>query len=133
MQLNSLVQFGSSSDVVTKQSKTGGTTVRLLTAKEFKTARGLKGNEASREYNAYLREQGRANTAGLAAAMSTGQLLVKRLTGTKNGCTVGFVFADGLKDPKAKSESKQLSAGEIIALAKGLDRQELLLGLGIAQ
>ena len=120
-----LVSFSTTDIVKSQNSRTGSVTVRLMSAKEFKTARGLSGQEGKRQYNDYLREQGKANTAGLAAAMSTGELLVKRFQSTKNGCSVGFVKRDSIRDPKQKKgEVKDVSKADALK-ALGLSEADL--------
>ena len=102
---NSLIKFGqASSAVMSTNPKTGGTSVRLLTAREFKNEYGLKGKEATRQYNDYLRAQGRANTAGLAAALTSGELLVKGFSDFRTSLRVSFVKASKLKDPKTNEK-----------------------------
>jgi hypothetical protein len=81
-----------------------GTTVRLQTAKEFKSAQGLKGQDGRRAYNAYLREQGKASTAGLAAALTGGELLVRSYRDSKGSVGVNFIKASAIKDPVAKAD-----------------------------
>lgn len=103
MSANSLVSFNANANAVESyNSKMKTTTVRLLTAKEFKGARGLKGNEASRAYNAYIREHGLANTAGLAAALTSGDLLVRSARDSAKSLNVSFVKKSAIKDPVAK-------------------------------
>lgn len=88
------------SDLVVKSTKAGDT-VRLMTAREFKEARNVKGQEAKKAYNEYLRTNGRASTAALAAALTSGELLVKGYRDGKNAVSVNFVKASSLKDPDA--------------------------------
>lgn len=96
----SLIQFGTDALTVTlENAKQKSTTVRLLTAKEFKDAKGLKGQEARKAYNDYLRTHGGANTAGLAAAMSSGELLVKSAKDYRGSLTVSFIKKSAIKDP----------------------------------
>ena len=96
--MNALIEYGQDTQIVTKQTKFGHT-VRLMTAKEFKEMHGLKGQEGKRMYNEYLRERGKANTAGLAAALTSGDLFVKGYTDRKNSLTVQFTKASSIKDP----------------------------------
>jgi hypothetical protein len=98
MQTTALVQFGQSASVVTTSNK-WGTTVRLMTAKEFKTAKGIKGQDARRQYNDYIKEHGKANTAALAAALTSGELLVRSARDSKSSVGVNFIKASSLKAP----------------------------------
>lgn len=113
---NSLVTFNSNSNVVVSVNpKTQAETVRLMTAKEFKTSKGIKGNEAKRQYNAYLKEHGKASTAGLAAALTSGELLVTSVRDSKNKLAVSFTKASSLKDPAEKSETAPAITAESLA------------------
>ena len=124
-----LVSFGADASAVSSHNaKTGVSTVRLMTAKEFKTAKGLTGQAAKKAYNDYLREQGKANTAGLAAAMTSGELLVKGYQAGKNGLRVSFAYASKLKDPKSQADAamSQEDAELVAALkASGLSLEDL--------
>lgn len=98
--------------------------MRLLTAKEFKESRGLKGQDGRREYNEYLRTQGRANTAGLAAALTKGDLLVKGYRDFKGSLSVSFAKAGAIKDPKGKGGAKVTREAALAEL--GLSETDLL-------
>lgn len=119
-----LVSFNTEAQSVTVTSKFG-TTVRLQTAKEFKAAKGLKGQAARKEYNAYLREQGKASTAGLAAALTTGELLVRSYRSSKGSVSVNFMKASAIKDPKATKAAEPSRADALAAL--GLTEEEFTL------
>lgn len=123
-----LVQFNQSANVVTTTTK-AGTTVRLQTAKEFKTEKGLKGQEARRQYNAYLREQGKASTAGLAAALTTGQLLARSYRDSKGSVGVNFIKASAIKDPVRAAEPTEADLCAKLGIALE-DYQALKLAKG---
>lgn len=113
----SLIQFNqSASAIVTQNSRTNAVSVRLLSAKEYKDQHGLKGKDGTRQYNDYLRQQGRANTAGLAAALTSGELLVKGFRDFKGSMNVNFVKASQIKDPKA-AEKPVITEAELELLA----------------
>ncbi len=88
--------------------KSKASTMRLFSAKEFKAqlagADDMTGNERKAAFNAYLRQYGKAGTGGLAAAMSSGELLVKGVTDSKNGLTVRFIKAGSIKDPEQSAK-----------------------------
>jgi hypothetical protein len=128
MSATSLISFDASANAVTSYNeKMKTTTLRLLTAKEFKTARGLKGNAASVAYNAYIREHGLANTAGLAAALTSGELLVRSARDSSKSLNVSFVKKSAIKDPAVKSAP----APEVTALETEVaNLKAMLAGLG---
>jgi hypothetical protein len=98
-----MVQFESTVAVVrTENAKTKTTGIRLQTAKEWKEANSAANisrtsNQVKQAYNDYLRTAGAANTAGLAAALTTGKLLVKGVQNTPKGMTVRFLKADAME------------------------------------
>lgn len=129
----SLVQFGSEALTMTlENAKQKSTTVRLLTAKEFKDGKGLKGQAGRTAYNAYLRESGGANTAGLAGLMSSGELLVlgRKSYAASGKHVITFIEKSKIKDPTAKVEAP----GAREALQSELDNlKALLAGLGATE
>jgi hypothetical protein len=119
-----LVSFEPTASAVTTTNKFG-TTIRLQTAKEFKTAKGLKGQDGRRQYNAYLSAQGKASTAGLAAALTGGELLVRSYRDSKGSVGVNFIKASSIKDPVAHGASAaQPTEAEACALL-GISLDEL--------
>lgn len=114
---SSLITFDASANAVTTTKKSG-TTVRLMTAKEYKHAKGLKGQAGRRAYNAYLLEQGKANTAGLAAALTSGELLIKSWRNGKNAGTIGYVKRSSIVPAaeEAKTFASTLSDKELLAI-----------------
>lgn len=126
-----LVQFQADASVVsTQNARTGTTTVRLQTAKEFKTAKGLKGQEGRKAYNEYLREHGKANTAGLAAALTSGELLVKGVRDSKNSMAVSFVKASSIKDPAPVKAAVPTKEEALAVLGLTQEQLELLASVG---
>lgn len=113
-----LVSFSDKTKTVTTTNKTG-TVVRLMTAKEFKQANHVKGQEARRKYNDYLREHGKASTAGLAAELTKGNLLVRSFRDSRGSMAVSFIKADKLKDPKTDEQAKaKAEADKAVEAAK---------------
>ena len=109
-----VITFGEKTEVAKKTYRGGYTGERLLSAVEYKRAHDLKGSEGKRAYNQYLRENGKANTAGLAAALTTGELLVKGYRPSKNGLQISLLHASMIKDPSTKSGV----SSEVAALAR---------------
>lgn len=106
----SIVSFNANANAIAiSNPKQGMTGARLMTAAEWKKANGLglTARQKSNGYNAYLRESGKANTAELAAAMTSGRLLVTaHKAWNKSGKRqVTFIDADKLKD-KVEAEVK---------------------------
>jgi hypothetical protein len=131
-----LVQFDTAANAVTSfNEKTKTTSCRLLNKKEFSNSRNLKGGEAKRAFNEYLRVQGKVNTAGLAGALTTGELLVKGVQDTPNGMTVRLVKASSLK-VEEKSDISSLIKGLAKSVKAGVvlsdEDQALLASLAVA-
>jgi hypothetical protein len=128
MSATSLVTFDAGTRTVALVGR-GYSGVRLQTAAEFKRSRGLKGQEARRHYNEYLRLNGRANTGGLAAAMSTGELLVTGFRDyEKSGrMNVTFMRKDRIKDPVKKEAAAPAVADAVLQkiIAAGLGPKTL--------
>jgi hypothetical protein len=74
----SLVKFESNMSIVPlRNDKFKMVGERLLTPKEFKTSRNLKGNEGKRAYNAYMIENGKRLNGDLGKQMMEGKYIVK--------------------------------------------------------
>lgn len=113
--MQNLIQFGSNTSVVKKETTNAkgevtAVSVRLQSAREYKDAHGLKGQVGKRAYNAYLAENGKANTAAFAAAMSTGQILIKGFKKTRVGGSVTFVDAATVAPEIAADELARIKA-----------------------
>jgi hypothetical protein len=77
MSATSLVQFNAQSSAVTLfNEKTGMTGARLMSAKEFKTAKGLKGSEGKKQFNAYLRLHGLDNNVGFSEKLTRKEVFI---------------------------------------------------------
>lgn len=119
-----LVKFNTT-DLITTTTKFG-TCTRLMSAKEFKAARGLTGNAAKLEYNNYLRMNGKSSTALLAAKLTTGEWIPKIERDTKHTHTVTFLKTASIKDPvskDAKASADKLKT-ENEELRKRLEKME---------
>lgn len=117
MNNTSLVQFGQgASTVEISNDKTGCKGARLLSAAEFKRTldKALSAREKANKFNAYLRESGKANTAALAGALTSGELLVVGFKGwEKSGKSqVTFLDASKVVDKAAKAEAGTVSSLE---------------------
>ena len=106
MPATSLVQFNAQSFAVTLfNEKTGMRGERLMTASEFKKAKGIKGSEAKRQYSGYLELNGKGNTADFAALCTTGKILVtgNRYWDNSGKGQLSYVVADKLEKPVDKA------------------------------
>ncbi len=125
MSNNNLVVFGGGVKTVSSvNSKTGGTSVRVLRAGEFREEYkskhpGATNKEIKREYAAYYRGAIGANTASLAAAMTTGELGVEGYRVNKDGSKVVVTFV------KATKETDGVNREELEAALLGMPEDEL--------
>jgi hypothetical protein len=114
MSATSLVQFNAQSSAVTLfNEKTGMTGARLMSAKEFKTAKGLKGSEGKKQFNAYLRLHGLDNNVGFSEKLTRKEVFITSGKCWESGrFQISGILATKVVDPVDKAGSVTLSAEE---------------------
>lgn len=114
----SAIQLWDGEDRKIKTLKSGAVSETYLNRKEYGKVHGLKGAALRRAHDQYRMNRGVKANGGLAALMTSGQVVLEKLT-TKangNGFTAGFTFARefGAADPRTVAAT--LSDDELMAI-----------------
>lgn len=136
MSASAITVFKTDKGVVSTDSKQGHCD-RLMTAKEFKDSRGVKGQDAKRQYLEYVRANGLNANAYVSALIAKGEIVVKGVQRGKNGGRISYATAASL-EPKPVKESpmaKQLADANAIIAANNkriaeLEARQAQLDLG---
>lgn len=130
MSASSLVEYGFNGNAITTvNEKMKCTTVRLLTAKEYKTKRGLKGNAGTIAYNAYLRAEGQANPEGLIKKLASGDLILRSVKDFPGSMQFGVIKKSALRDPVGRVAAPvAMTREELLAQLAALDAKTSAAG-----
>lgn len=118
MQL-SVIQNRINTLVVTQNAKSGSTTARLMSQKEFGAAKSIKGAELKRQHKAYLRDNGALLSGVIAANATAGAIVAQKCRLTKSGDWHVLYTPKHKLEVKASDKVKAVqSAAESAAMEK---------------
>lgn len=98
-----------------KTLASGRRTVSYVSKKDYGIEYGLKGAELRRAHERYRMNVGVRGNAGLTGLIATGQVLVQKITETKNGFNAAFVRASVLDVDKTPKELAATMTDEQLA------------------
>lgn len=100
-----------------------GTTTRLMTKQEFKTAHPeWAGNRLSKEYNQHIKDNGKAMASAAVAFINQSGLLLKGVRNTKNTISLNFVKPESLESKPRKGRT--ITADQIKATLSELSDKD---------
>lgn len=113
---------GAQLPATTTTNKAGAVTVGYMNKKAYGAAKGIKGAALSRSHLQYRIDIGMAGNVNISAMLTKGEILLQKVTTTKEGFRAAFTRAEVLgAAPQQKPEevAGQLSVEQLLAIIEG--------------